>query len=487
MKQLKDLLYKAGIEELKGSTNVAVKAVRFNSSLVTEGDVFVAVRGTKTDGHQFINAAIEKGAVAVVCEELPDQLNDNVNYVRVKDAAVALSYLSINYYDNPSSKLKLIGVTGTNGKTTTVTLLYNLFRKLGYRCGLLSTVQNKINDRTVEATHTTPDPLQLNKLLSEMVLEECEYCFMEVSSHAVVQQRITGLTYEGGIFTNITHDHLDYHKTFDAYIKAKKGFFDMLPQSAFALVNADDKNASVMLQNTRARKKTFSLHSMSDYKCKIIENSFSGLLLNIDGSEVATSLIGSFNAYNVTGIYATALLLGVEKILTLTSISTLHSVDGRFEYITSSNNITGIVDYAHTPDALKNVLSTIHDIRSGNEKVITVVGCGGDRDAAKRPVMAKIACEMSDKIILTSDNPRSENPEEILKQMNAGVPVHLSAKVLSVTDRREAVKVACALAKEGDIILVAGKGHEKYQEIKGVKHPFDDKQVLEESFKLLGV
>lgn len=487
MKQLKDLLYKAGIEELKGNTNINIANVCFNSAAVKSGDLFVAVRGTKTDGHQFISSAITNGAVAIVCEQFPDELNENVNYIKVKDAAVALSYISINYFDNPSSKLKLIGVTGTNGKTTTVTLLYNLFRKLGYRCGLLSTVQNKINDRIVEATHTTPDPIQLNKLLSEMVFEECEYCFMEVSSHAVVQNRITGLVYEGGIFTNITHDHLDYHKTFDAYIKAKKGFFDMLPQSAFALVNADDKNASIMLQNTKARKKTFSLHSMSDFKCKIIENSFSGLLLNIDGSEIATSLIGSFNAYNVTGIYSAAILMGVDKLLALTSISTLHAVDGRFEYITSSNNITGIVDYAHTPDALKNVLNTINDIRSGNEKVITVVGCGGDRDAAKRPVMAKIASELSDKIILTSDNPRSENPDDILKQMQTGVPVHLSNKVLSIADRKEAVKVACTLAKEGDIILVAGKGHEKYQEIKGVKHPFDDKQVLEESFKLLGV
>lgn len=487
MKQLKDLLYKAGIEEIKGNTNVVINAICFNSSLVKTGDLFIAVNGTKTDGHQFISSAIQQGAVAVVCEKFPDALIDNVNYIRVKSSAVALAHISVNYFDNASSKLKLIGVTGTNGKTTSVTLLYNLFSKLGYKCGLISTVQNKINQRVVDATHTTPDPIQLNKLLSEMVYEECEYCFMEVSSHAVVQERITGLTFEAGIFTNITHDHLDYHKTFDAYIKAKKGFFDALPPTAFALVNADDKNASVMLQNTKARKKTFSMHSMSDFKCKIIENSFSGLLLNIDGSEIATPLIGSFNAYNITGIYATAILLGVEKLLALTAISTLHAVDGRFEYITSATNITGIVDYAHTPDALKNVLATVNDIRSGNEKVITVVGCGGDRDAAKRPLMAKIASEMSDKIILTSDNPRTEDPQKILEQMNKGVPMHLSHKVISIADRKEAVKVACTLAKEGDIILLAGKGHEKYQEINGVKYPFDDKQVLEESFKLLGV
>ncbi len=487
MRLLKDILYKAGIIEVIGNTNASVNGISINSNEIKANYLFVALRGTRVDGHQFIPQVIEKGATAIVCEQLPETIQSGINYVKVTNAHIALAEICSNFYNQPSSKLKLVGITGTNGKTTTATLLFNLFTQLGYKCGLLSTVENRINSKIITATHTTPDPIQLNKLLSEMVFEECEYCFMEVSSHAVAQHRIAGLQFAGGIFTNITHDHLDYHKTFDEYIKAKKGFFDMLPDTAFALVNADDKNGKVMLQNSRANKKTFGLHGVCDFKCRILENNFTGLLLNIDNHEIVCHLIGSFNAYNLLGIYAAAVLLGIEKEKVLTQVSTLTSVEGRFEYLNSSNNIIGIVDYAHTPDALKNVLSTIEDIRTRNEKVITVVGCGGDRDAAKRPLMAHIACEKSDKVILTSDNPRSEDPQKIIDQMRAGVEAHQSAKVLSVLDRREAVKVACSLAQPGDIILIAGKGHEKYQEIKGVKYPFDDKEVLQESFKMSGV
>ncbi len=484
MKSLKEILYKAGLQEVIGSTAVEVSAIVFNSSDVVLGRLFVAVRGTRTDGHDFIIKAVEAGAVAVVCEEFPKTIRQGVTYVKVSNSAIALSVIASNFYDNPSHSLKLVGVTGTNGKTTTVTLLYHLFRKLGFRCGLLSTVQNLVNDAVFAATHTTPDPVRLNALLQNMVNEQCEYCFMEVSSHAVVQSRIAGLSFVGGVFTNITHDHLDYHKTFDEYIRAKKGFFDMLGEDAFALYNADDRNGKIMIQSTRAAKKSYGLKSMADYRCRIIENSLTGLLLNIDGNEVLCRLIGTFNAYNVTGVYATALLLGMESLDILTAISSLPPVEGRFEYIVSGNHVIGIVDYAHTPDALQNVLNTIRDIRTGNEKVITVVGCGGDRDAAKRPMMARIACEMSDRVVFTSDNPRSEDPEKIIDAMKTGVPAHHVKKLLSVTDRREALRVACSLAQPGDIILVAGKGHEKYQEIKGVKHPFDDRQVLEDAFKI---
>jgi UDP-N-acetylmuramoyl-L-alanyl-D-glutamate--2,6-diaminopimelate ligase len=484
MKVLKDILYKAGLEEVMGSTSVEVRSVTFSSREVEKGSVFVAVRGTQTDGHRFIEDAVASGAAAVICEDLPVSINASVTYVRVKDSAAALSIIASNFYDNPSEKIKLIGVTGTNGKTTTATLLYHLFRSLGYRCGLISTVQNQVNDEIYPATHTTPDPVKLNKLLATMIREECAYCFMEVSSHAIAQKRIAGLKFTGGIFTNITHDHLDYHKTFDEYIRAKKAFFDMLGEDAFALYNADDKNGKVMVQNCRASKKSFALKSMADFRCRIIENTFSGLLLMVDSQEVFCRLIGSFNAYNITGVYAAAMLLGKDKTEVLAAISSLGPVEGRFEYIVSGNNITGIVDYAHTPDALKNVLNTIKDIRTGNERVITVIGCGGDRDKSKRPLMAQIACDFSDKVILTSDNPRSEEPDAIIAEMKQGVsPVHFK-KALTVTDRREALKVACSLSTPGDIILVAGKGHEKYQEIKGVKYPFDDKQILMESFKI---
>ena len=484
MKQLKEILYKAGLVEVIGSTSSEVDAVVFSSSEVQKGSLFVAVRGTRADGHDYIQQAVEAGASAVVCEEFPAKIRQGVTYAKVTNSGIALSVIAANFFDNPSEKLKLIGITGTNGKTTSATLLFHLFRRLGYRCGLLSTVQNQVNEQVIAATHTTPDPVKLNGLLALMVRENCEYCFMEVSSHAVAQHRIAGLVFKGGLFTNITHDHLDYHKTFDEYIRAKKGFFDQLGEDAFALYNADDKNGSVMVQNCKAVKKSFSLKSMSDFRCKVMESSFSGLMLNIDNNEVLCRLIGSFNAYNIIGVYAIAVMLGEDKLNVLTGISSLAPVEGRFEYITSGNHVIGIIDYAHTPDALQNVLNTIRDIRTGNEKVITVVGCGGDRDAAKRPIMAKIACDMSDKVIFTSDNPRSEDPDAIIEEMKAGVPAQHVRKTLSVTDRREALKAACSMASPGDIILVAGKGHEKYQEIKGIKHPFDDKQVLEDSFKI---
>jgi UDP-N-acetylmuramoyl-L-alanyl-D-glutamate--2,6-diaminopimelate ligase len=485
MRLLKEILYKAGIEEVIGNTNASANGICSNSKEVRAGELYVALRGMQVDGHTYIQQAIENGATSILCESLPDVIQSGINYIRVKNTQLGLAEVCANFYNHPSSKLKLVGITGTNGKTTTATLLYQLFTELGFKTGLLSTVENRIVHEAIPATHTTPDPIQLNKLLSLMVLEGCEYCFMEVSSHAVVQHRINALQFAGGIFTNITHDHLDYHQTFEAYIRAKKGFFDLLPETAFALVNADDKNSSIMLQNTRASKYTYSLHAMSNYRARIIENNFHGLLLMMDQVEVACKLIGSFNAYNLTGIYATAMLLGLDKQRVLTVLSNLSPVSGRFECITSGTNITGIVDYAHTPDALKNVLSTIADIRTRNEKVITIVGCGGNRDVTKRPLMAQIACEYSDKIILTSDNPRNEEPQLIIEQMRAGVQPQHVAKVMAITDRKEAIHVACNLARQGDIILLAGKGHETYQEIKGVKYPFDDKKILMESFKTL--
>lgn len=481
MKLLRDILYKAGLEEVKGSTNIAITSMSVDSRSIEKHSLFVAVRGTSTDGHKFISDVISKGAIAIICEEFPEELNDKITYVKVRDAATALGTMSSNFYDDPSTKLKLIGITGTNGKTTTATLLYQLFKGLGFKCGLISTVKNIVGNTEIPSTHTTPDPINLNKLLARMVEEGCSHCFMEVSSHAVDQKRIHGIMFTGGVFTNITHDHLDYHKTFDAYIKAKKGFFDQLPSDAFALVNKDDSNSSIMVQNSKATKRSFSLKAMADFKCRIVENQFSGLLLNIDGTEVFTRLIGSFNAYNILAAYAVATLLKQDKINILTTLSTLEPVEGRFQYVKNDIGVTAIVDYAHTPDALLNVLKTIKDIRSGNEKVITVIGCGGDRDAAKRPVMAKIACDLSDKVILTSDNPRSEDPEEILRQMKTGVEAQQQRKALYITDRREAIRTAVSLAEKGDIILVAGKGHEKYQEIKGVKHPFDDLMILKEN------
>jgi UDP-N-acetylmuramoyl-L-alanyl-D-glutamate--2,6-diaminopimelate ligase len=484
MKLLKDILYKAGLIEVVGSTNVAIMAISFDSRKIEKDSLFVAVKGTQSDGHEYINDTIAKGAIAVLCEELPENANDKITYIKVKDTTIALGIVADNFYDNPSENIKLVGVTGTNGKTTTVTLLFNLFKKLGYKTGLISTVKNQINNDIIPSTHTTPDAIQLNALLRQMVDKGCTHCFMEVSSHAVVQNRIAGIHFAGSVFTNITHDHLDYHKTFDEYIKAKKRFFDLLGNDAFALTNKDDTNGEVMLQNTKAAKKTYSLRSMADYRCKVVENQFSGLLLNIDNQEVWSKLIGSFNAYNLLAVYATAVLLKEDKTNVLTTLSSLNSVEGRFQYVRTNDGIIGIIDYAHTPDALVNVLKTIADIRTGNEQVITVVGCGGDRDVAKRPIMAKIACDLSNKVILTSDNPRSEEPDVIIKEMQQGVDAVNRKKTISITDRSEAIKTACSYAKQGDIILVAGKGHEKYQEIKGVKHPFDDMQVLQENLKL---
>lgn len=484
LKLLKDILYKAGIVEVIESTNVAITAISFDSRKIEKDSLFVAIKGTQSDGHQYIDASISKGAVAILCEDFPSTIIEKITYIKVKDASAALGIIASNFYDNPSEHIKLIGIIGTNGKTTTVTLLFNLFKKLGYKVGLLSTVKNQINNDILSATHTTPDSIQLNALLRQMVDKGCTHCFMEVSSHAVVQNRIAGVQFAGGVFTNITHDHLDYHKTFDEYIKAKKKFFDGLGADAFALTNKDDVNGEVMLQNTRAAKYRYSLRSMADFKCKVVENQFSGLLLSLDNQEVWSKLIGNFNAYNLLTVYATAMLLKEDKTNVLTTLSTLSSVEGRFQYVRTDNGVIGIVDYAHTPDALINVLKTINDIRTGNEQVITVVGCGGDRDATKRPIMAKIACDLSSRVIITSDNPRSENPDTIIKEMQKGVDGVNRKKTISITDRREAIKTACSYANVGDIILIAGKGHEKYQEIKGVKHDFDDMLVLQENLKL---
>ena len=487
MKLLSDILYKVKLEEIIGSTHVAISSIVFDSRKVKKDSLFVATKGAADDGHIYIQKAIESGAIAIVCEEIPKDKNDQITYVKVTDSTYALGVMACNYYDNPSEKLKLVGITGTNGKTTTVTLLFNLFKSLGYSVGLLSTVQNKINNTVIPSTHTTPDAITLNELLFKMEEQGCEFVFMEVSSHAIVQNRIAGINFTGALFSNITHDHLDYHKTFDEYIKAKKQFFNLLPSTAFALTNRDDKNGMVMLQNTKANKYTYALKNIADYKCKIIESHLNGLLLNIDNHEVWVKLIGTFNAYNILSVYATAVLLKQDITSVLTALSNLNSVEGRFQYVKSPNGVIGIIDYAHTPDALKNVLETVKEIRSGSEQVITLVGCGGDRDSAKRPIMAAIACEYSNKVILTSDNPRTEDPEEILNQMQAGVnPVDVK-KVLRITDRREAIKIACSFSSKGDIILIAGKGHEKYQEIKGVKHDFDDLEILKETIKILGL
>lgn len=483
MKLLKDILYRTGIEEVVGSTNVAIENVCIDSREAKKFSLFIAVRGTLTDGHAYIEKAIEQGALAIVCEELPKELKKEVNYVQVKNSRYAAGVIASNFFDNPSQSLKLVGVTGTNGKTTTATLLYELFKALGYKVGLISTVRNLINDTVVAATHTTPDPINLNRLLAEMVDAGCEFCFMEVSSHALDQHRVAGIEFAGAIFTNITHDHLDYHETFSNYIKAKKMLFDGLSSKAFALVNVDDKNGEVMVQNTKAKIVTYGLKSMADRKAKILENNLTGLILNIDGQEVITRLIGSFNAYNILSVYGAALELKEEKLQILTTLSNLHSPDGRFQFIKTENNILGIVDYAHTPDALENVLSTIHELRTGNEKLVTLVGCGGDRDKTKRPEMARIAAEGSDKVILTSDNPRSEDPQAIIDDMKAGLDPVLKKKAVTIIDRAEAIRTACMLVQPGDIILVAGKGHEKYQEIKGVRTPFDDMEVLTTNLK----
>ncbi|WP_421920633.1 UDP-N-acetylmuramoyl-L-alanyl-D-glutamate--2,6-diaminopimelate ligase [Marinifilum sp.] len=481
---MNELFSSVKIESLKGNGDVEINHIHFDSRKIEEGDLFVACRGTVSDGHQFIETAEKKGAKVIVCEELPAVSNSEITYVIVEDSLAVLSVLAHNYYGKPTKEIQLVGVTGTNGKTTIATLLYRLFKRLGYKAGLLSTIRNYVDDKEIAATHTTPDPLQLNALLAEMVAEGCEFCIMEVSSHAIDQKRIGALQYKGGIFTNITHDHLDYHKTFDAYLKVKKSFFDNLGKTSFAITNADDKNGKLMLQNTKAHKFLYSSRSFADFRCRILEKHFTGMLLEIDGLEIWTNFIGDFNAHNLLAVYAAARLLNQDKEEVLRGISELTSVDGRFESIISSNGVMAIVDYAHTPDALKNVLETIEALRTGNEQIITVVGSGGDRDKTKRPLMAKISADLSDKVVLTSDNPRSEEPDLIILDMKEGVDADNLRKVLTITDRREAIRTACMLAQKGDIILVAGKGHEDYQEIKGVKHHFDDKEVIQEFFKL---
>lgn len=480
MKILQDILYKSGAIEIIGPVNKTVPGISFDSRNVETGGLFVAVKGTQADGHRFIETAINTGAGIIVCEKLPEKLDAHITYVVVKNSSQALGIIASNFYDNPSDKLNLVGVTGTNGKTTTVTLLHNLFTILGYKAGLLSTIVTKAGNKTMPATHTTPDAIAINKLLVQMLDEGCEFAFMEVSSHAVHQNRIAGLKFTGGVFSNITHDHLDYHKTFNEYLAAKKRFFDELPSQAFALSNIDDKNGKVMLQNTAARKHTYGLKNMADFKGKVIENHFGGIQMLIDDSEFYSLLTGEFNAYNLMAIYATAILLGQNKLDVLSEMSTLKGAEGRFDIIRSKSGITCFVDYAHTPDALLNVLKTINNLRTQNEQLITVVGAGGDRDRTKRPKMAHIASQLSNTVILTSDNPRSEDPIAIIDEMFTGIDPAKTGKTMRITDRKEAIKTAVNLAKKGDLILVAGKGHEKYQEIKGVKFHFDDKEILTE-------
>ncbi len=475
---LKDILYKVAIEAVKGSTEIAVNKIEFDSRKIQENDVFVAIRGTISNGHDFIEKAINLGAIAIVCDTFPEVIVNGITYIQVKDTNAALAFMASNYYDNPSSKLKLVGITGTNGKTTIASLLYQLFKKAGCKVGLLSTVKIMVDEVEYKATHTTPDSLTINYYLNEMIEMGCEYCFMEVSSHGIHQKRTEGLHFEGGVFTNLSHDHLDYHPTFAEYRDVKKLFFDNLPKSAFALTNVDDKNGVVMIQNTNARKLTYALKSYANYKAQILENQLSGLLLKINENEVWVKLIGTFNAYNLLAIYGTAIELGLENLEVLRLLSELESVSGRFQFIVSNDKITAIVDYAHTPDALENVLKTINDIRTKNEQLITIVGCGGDRDKTKRPIMANIATKMSDKVIITSDNPRTENPATIISEMEAGVEPQNFKKYMSIEDRKNAIKTACQLANSGDIILIAGKGHETYQEIMGVKYDFDDLKLV---------
>lgn len=487
MALLQDILYKAGIRSVTGRTDMEVKDVQSDSRKIGAGSLFIAIKGISADGHQFIEKATANGAVAIVAEELPFMLKEGITYVQVENSSIAAGYIAHNFYGQPSEKLKLVGVTGTNGKTTIATLLYKLFTALGYKCGLLSTVQNKIGEKTIEATHTTPDQVSINALLKEMVDAGCTHAFMESSSHAIHQHRIEGLRYAGGIFSNITHDHLDYHKTFDEYIRVKKMFFDSLSASAFAISNADDKRGVIMLQNAVAHRYLYSLRTMADFKGKILENSLTGLVMNVNDQEVHFRLIGEFNAYNLLAVYGAAMCLGEDKQEVLRCLSVLTGAEGRFDYIVSATEkVIGIIDYAHTPDALLNVLVTIKNLCKGHEQIITVAGCGGDRDKTKRPVMAEVAAEHSHRVILTSDNPRSEEPEQILKDMEAGLNTSAKRKTISIADRKEAIKTAVSLSKPEDIVLIAGKGHEKYQEIKGVKYPFDDKKVLKEVFEVLG-
>ncbi len=485
MKKLKDILYKVAVNAVYGDTNIEVNRVIFDSRKIQKDDVFVAQKGTEVDGHLFIQKAIDLGATSVICEDIPAERNENVTYIQVDDSNETLAILSSNYFDNPSSKLKLVGVTGTNGKTTIASLLYELFQRAGYATGLLSTVKIMVDKKEYQTTHTTPDSLTINRYLNEMVESDVEYCFMEVSSHGIHQKRTEGLHFAGGIFTNLSHDHLDYHRTFSEYRNVKKMFFDSLPKTAFALTNIDDKNGNFMLQNTVARKRTYALKTLADYKAKIIEKRFSGTLLSIDNVEVWTKLIGTFNIYNLLAILGTANELGLDKFQVLTILSELESVSGRFQYVVSDTGVTAIVDYAHTPDALKNVLETINDIRTDNEKLITVVGCGGDRDKTKRPKMAHIASQLSNQAIFTSDNPRTENPETILSEMEEGVSPENYKKTLTILDRRQAIKTACKFSETGDIVLIAGKGHETYQEINGERFHFDDFEEVTQCFNLL--
>ncbi len=480
MKLLKDILYRVTINRVIGSTSVAINNIEFDSRKIEFNDVFVAIKGVLSDGHNYIDKATDLGALVIICEKIPDKIINGITYVEVDNSNLALSVLAANYYGNPSDDIQLIGITGTNGKTTVATLLYKLFKKAGFKVGLLSTVKILIDNKEYKATHTTPDSLTINRYLKEMVDEGIEFCFMEVSSHGIDQMRTRNLNFKGAVFTNLSHDHLDYHKDFAAYRDVKKMFFDQLPKNAFALTNSDDKNGKYMLQNTKAKKYTYALKSIADYKSQVLENQFNGLLLKINGQELWVKLIGNFNAYNLLAIYAVADLLGLENLEILQLMSELESVDGRFQYVVSKNNITAIVDYAHTPDALKNILETINAIRSKNEDLITIVGCGGDRDVDKRPKMGNIAASLSSKVIFTSDNPRSENPATIIESMEKGVSGENFNKTLSIADRKQAIKTACQLAKNGDIILIAGKGHETYQEINGKRIDFDDYKIINE-------
>ena len=486
MSTLKDILYKVAIEAVLGSTDILISKMDFDSRKIGSNDVFVAIRGTISDGHDFIGKAIEQGAVAVICDTFPENIDSGITYVQVKDTNSALAFMAANYFGDPSQNLKLVGITGTNGKTTIASLLYQLFQKAGFKVGLLSTVKIMVDTVEYKATHTTPDSITINHFLAEMVANGIEYCFMEVSSHGIHQKRTEALHFVGGIFTNLSHDHLDYHPTFAEYRDVKKSFFDGLPKSAFALTNIDDKNGQVMLQNSSAKKLTYALKAYADYKAQILENQLSGLLLKINGNEVWVKLIGTFNAYNLLAIYGAAVELGMESLEVLRLLSDLESVSGRFQFMVSTSNITAIVDYAHTPDALENVLKTINDIRTKNEQLITVVGCGGNRDTTKRPIMAGIASNWSDKAIFTSDNPRNEDADAIIVEMELGVAPQNYKKTLSITDRKQAIKTAVQLAQANDIILVAGKGHETYQEINGIKHHFDDMETVKEILEQLG-
>ena len=480
--KLQELLKNIKPTTIEGNTDVEITGVNIDSRKIKDGHLFVAMKGTQVDGHKFIGKAIESGAKAILCEDMPQEKNDGVCYIQVASTEDAVGKVATLFFGDPSKHLKLVGVTGTNGKTTIATLLYNMFRKFGYKVGLLSTVCNYIDDREVPADHTTPDPIELNELLSEMVKAGCEYAFMECSSHAIHQKRIGGLKFAGGIFTNLTRDHLDYHKTFENYRNAKKAFFDGLPKTAFAITNADDRNGMVMVQNTKATIKTYSTGQMADFRARIIEMHFAGMYLDIDGHEVGVQFIGKFNVSNLLAVYAAARMLGMQPEDILVAMSTLHSVSGRLEPIQSPDGFTAIVDYAHTPDALENVLNAIHEVLNGKGKVITVCGAGGNRDKGKRPLMAQEAVRQSDRVIITSDNPRFEEPQDIINDMIAGLNKEQLKKVITIVDRKEAIKTACMMARKGDVILVAGKGHENYQEIKGVKHHFDDKEVLHEIF-----